>query len=108
MACFNFGDLWFGGRCLLPNVYTQMISHFSAGIGRTGTFIVIDMILNQIREQGESMSTQSLLLIGIISSLGGEQLIRYYYIAHCPSVHPAIHNKILALAIQQKLLDRFT
>jgi Protein-tyrosine phosphatase len=34
---------------------------FSAGIGRAGTFIVIDMILNQIKKHGKIIFVVSLL-----------------------------------------------
>ena len=47
---------------LLKPAFNDWIYYFSAGIGRTGTFIVIDMILNQIKTYGKLVHLMSNVL----------------------------------------------
>ena len=48
---------WTGGD-LLNQTLSHTLFH-SAGIGRTGTFIVIDILIDVIREKGESARTHT-------------------------------------------------
>ena len=40
---------------------------FSAGIGRTGTFIVIDILMHVLKEQGNDKQTNKQLILATLS-----------------------------------------
>ena len=84
-----------------------VIVHCSAGIGRTGTFIVIDMIIDQIKRQGLDCEIDIQRTIQMVRShrsgmVQTEAQYKFVYLAvqhHIETVHRRIQAEQVLLYI---------